>query len=72
MAEFGAGVDKSMQEVLDKTKISADQFESVDLIPFQILLLVLLIMFQTVEMASLMLLNTELAVETIAFHKLDK
>ncbi|MEI5924040.1 DUF2207 domain-containing protein [Bacillus sp. TD10] len=27
MAEFGAGVDKSMQEVLDKTKISADQFE---------------------------------------------
>ncbi|MCU4715459.1 DUF2207 domain-containing protein [Bacillus cereus] len=26
MAEFGAGVDKSMQEVLDKTKISADQF----------------------------------------------
>ncbi|MGQ7115045.1 hypothetical protein ACUOFC_57255, partial [Escherichia sp. TWPC-MK] len=25
--EFGAGVDKSMQEVLDKTKISADQFE---------------------------------------------
>ncbi|EEM52297.1 Prophage LambdaBa01, membrane protein [Bacillus thuringiensis serovar kurstaki str. T03a001] len=47
-------------------------FESVDLIPFQILLLVLLIMFQTVEMASLMLLNTELAVETIAFHKLDR
>ncbi|MED2666023.1 DUF2207 domain-containing protein, partial [Bacillus thuringiensis] len=28
MAEFGAGVDKSMQEVLDKTKISADQFEN--------------------------------------------
>ncbi|MEB9937974.1 DUF2207 domain-containing protein, partial [Bacillus cereus] len=27
MAEFGAGVDKSMQAVLDKTKISADQFE---------------------------------------------
>lgn len=27
MAEFGAGIDKSMQEVLDKTKISADQFE---------------------------------------------
>ncbi|PGP67257.1 hypothetical protein CN998_19145 [Bacillus cereus] len=27
MAEFGAGVDKSMKEVLDKTKISADQFE---------------------------------------------
>ncbi|MGX5575437.1 DUF2207 domain-containing protein [Bacillus toyonensis] len=27
MAEFGAGVDKSMQVVLDKTKISADQFE---------------------------------------------
>ncbi|PFJ15350.1 DUF2207 domain-containing protein [Bacillus cereus] len=28
MAEFGAGVDKSMQEVLDKTKISADQFQN--------------------------------------------
>ncbi|WP_377864683.1 DUF2207 domain-containing protein [Bacillus sp. R86525] len=28
MAEFGAGVDKSMQAVLDKTKISADQFEN--------------------------------------------
>ncbi|MBJ8025450.1 hypothetical protein, partial [Bacillus cereus] len=27
MAEFGAGVDKSMKEILDKTKISADQFE---------------------------------------------
>ncbi|PFW97647.1 DUF2207 domain-containing protein, partial [Bacillus pseudomycoides] len=28
MAEFGADVDKSMQAVLDKTKISADQFQN--------------------------------------------